>query len=89
VFSNEYQIAVKHLRERVRRSGVPQIEIAARLNRPPTYLSKALLGRQSMTLIEMRSICRAAGIPFSQWVAEMDAALDAGPQEPQEPQPSG
>lgn len=81
MFSADYQFAVKHLREQVVRSGVPQTEIAARLNRPSTYLSKALLGRQSLTLIEMRNICRAAGIPFSKWVAEVDATLDAGQQE--------
>jgi transcriptional regulator with XRE-family HTH domain len=75
VFSEEYRVCVEHLRLAVSESGLTQKVIAERLQRPTPYLSKVLNGRQFATLVEMRAICIAAGIPFLEWVKTLDDAL--------------
>lgn len=67
---------LRHLQEAVAGSGMRHIDIAARLNKPKAYLSKVLNGQQVLTLIEIRNICRAAGVPFNEWVVELDRILD-------------
>lgn len=67
---------LRHLQEAVAGSEMRHIDIAASLNKPKAYLSKVLNGQQVLTLIEIRNICRAAGVPFSAWVVELDRILD-------------
>jgi transcriptional regulator with XRE-family HTH domain len=66
---------VEHLRLAVSESGLTQKVIAERLQRPTPYLSKVLNGRQFATLVEMRAICIAVGVPFLEWVKTLDDAL--------------
>jgi len=76
LFAEDYGVLVEHLREATQRSGYSQVEIAQRLNKTPVYLSKVLNQRQVMTLIEVRDICRAADIPFTEWIKDLDRELD-------------
>lgn len=68
---------VEHLQAAVKASGFTQIEIAQRLSMQQSYVSRVLNGRQSVTWVEVRRICMAAGIPFLKWTAELDALLQA------------
>ena len=43
-------------------SGLTQTEMATRLGRPQSYVSKYEIGERKLDFLELREICRVAGI---------------------------
>jgi transcriptional regulator with XRE-family HTH domain len=52
------------LRDLRRQAGLRQIELAARLGLPQSFISKYESGERSLDLFELRKICAALDIPF-------------------------
>lgn len=75
MFREDYQVFLEELRKAVRRSGLNQTELAARLGRHRQYVSKVLRGEQTLTIIEIRDICNAAEISFIKLVTDLDERL--------------
>ncbi len=74
-YSAEYGVFVRHLRAAVERGPFTQAELAAKLGKPQSYISKVLAGYQALTMPEARKLLYAANVPFVEWVRELDAAL--------------
>ena len=49
-------------------AGLTQAELAGRLRRPQSYVSKYETGEQRLDLIELDTVCEAAGIPLTEFV---------------------
>lgn len=60
-YTNDYQRLLKMLVDARRRSGVTQQELAKRLGRPQSFVSKVEHGERRIDVIEFIEICRAIG----------------------------
>lgn len=72
---------IASLRTEIDATGLQRVEIANKLGKPKSYLSKILRGNQVAAFTEVRAICLAAGIPFVEWVAKVDQAIRTEVQE--------
>lgn len=58
-----------HLR---REAGLRQIELAKRLGKPQSYVSKYELGERRLDLLELSQICEAVGISLEELVRRFE-----------------
>lgn len=63
------------LREMREDAGLTQVQLAERLGKPQSYISKAESGDRNLDLLEVRDFCRACGKNFVDFVAALDALL--------------
>lgn len=66
---------VSLLREIRIEAGLTQIELAARIERDQTFVSKYESGQRRLDVLEMREICQAIGITLEQFVKRLEKAL--------------
>ena len=86
MYSPEYALFVQHLRTAIQGSTLQQIELADKLGKRQSYISKILAGYQAITVVEAWALLDAAGISFSAWAHELDEALKAQRQQASEEQ---
>lgn len=63
------------LRELRRGAGLRQSDLAARLGRPQSYVSKYESGQRKLDIVELREICTAIGTTLEELVAKFDRGL--------------
>jgi transcriptional regulator with XRE-family HTH domain len=67
------------LREKLRemrvRSGFTQVQLALRLGKPQSYLSKVESGERKLDFLEIRNYCLACNQDFVAFAAMMEALL--------------
>lgn len=63
------------LREIRLEAGLRQVDLAERLNLPQSFVSKYESGERRLDLIEVRKICRAAGITLVDFVRRFESTL--------------
>jgi transcriptional regulator with XRE-family HTH domain len=76
VHTAEYAALLDLLREARRRAGVTQVELAARLNKSQSFVSKVEVGETRLDVIQLRTILRALGTSLREFVTRLDARLD-------------
>jgi len=57
--------SIKNIRKE---SGLTQVELANKLQRPQSYISKYEKGERRLDLIELSEICKACGVSLSKFV---------------------
>lgn len=62
-------------------AGLPQQELAARLGRPQSYVSKYETGERRLDVLELREVCRACGVRLPDFAARLEQAFDTEPPE--------
>jgi len=75
--SSEYNQFLEHLRATRKASGLTQEQVAQRLGKPQSYVSKTMNGERRMDLIEILAFCDAIEKPAVDFVAEFVAELVA------------
>ncbi len=75
VSSEDYRRFRQLLRELRRQAGLSQTELAERLNRPQSFVSKAESGERRIDIIELRSFCQALGISLPEFIEQLEQAL--------------
>jgi len=75
IFRIEYKTLLELLHEVRRRAGVTQVELALRLNRTQAWVSKSEVGERRLDLLEVRDYVEALGLPFPEFVQQLEAAL--------------
>jgi len=70
VFSREYRIFLRCLRESRKRSGVTQVQLAERLGQAQSWVSKCERGERRLDIVEVRAFCQAIGVPFVGFVTD-------------------
>jgi transcriptional regulator with XRE-family HTH domain len=63
------------LREMRIKAGLTQAELASRLHRDQTFVSKYETGERRLDILELRDVCRAIGIDFKQFIRALDTNL--------------
>lgn len=59
IHSGEYRALVELLRDVRRRAGLSQADLAERLGRPQSWVSKVEVGERRLDLEELRQVCQA------------------------------
>ena len=63
------------LREMRIKAGLTQAELASRLHRDQTFVSKYETGERRLDILELRDVCSAIGIDFKQFIRALDTNL--------------
>lgn len=66
----EYRRFLARLRAARERAGLTQAEVAKRLRRPQSFVSKCEAGERRLDVIELAAFARLYGRPLSSFVAE-------------------
>jgi transcriptional regulator with XRE-family HTH domain len=74
-FTPEHQALCELLRQVRREAGVTQVELAVRLKRDQTFISKYESGERMLDVIEVRKICVALEIPLEKFVRRWERLL--------------
>lgn len=76
VFSDSYELLVQALTEARRAASVTQVELAARLKKPQSFVSKMERGERRLDFVELVAVVRALSLDERQF---LDALLRALP----------
>lgn len=66
---------VSLLREIRIEAGLTQMELAERIERDQTFVSKYESGQRRLDVLELREICQAVGITLEEFVKRLEKAL--------------
>ncbi|MCD6282162.1 helix-turn-helix transcriptional regulator [bacterium] len=58
VFSKDYQIAIKRLKEARLEAGLTQAEVAKKIGKPQSYISKIECGERRVDIAELKILAR-------------------------------
>jgi transcriptional regulator with XRE-family HTH domain len=56
-------------------AGLRQVDLAKRLRRPQSFVSKYESGEKTLTFIEVKEVCKALGISLTKFVKRFEASL--------------
>jgi transcriptional regulator with XRE-family HTH domain len=76
IFSKDYAILLKHLREARIEMGLTQGELAERLGQSQSFVSKCERGERRIDVIELRYFCKSIGVSFEDFVQQLTSELD-------------
>jgi len=65
-------ILLEALKKIRKESGQTQMELAAKLHRPQSYISKYEKGERRLDLIEISEICKACNVSLSKFARTLD-----------------
>lgn len=65
------------LLKRIRQErGIRQVELAGQLGVPQSFVSKYESGDRRLDILELRKVCKALGIPFEEFIRELEENLN-------------
>jgi transcriptional regulator with XRE-family HTH domain len=74
--SSPEQVTFCKLLKQVRRgAGLNQVDLAQRLGEPQSFVSRCETGQQRLDVLELRQVCRALGIPLSEFTQRLERLL--------------
>ncbi|MGA9852265.1 MAG: helix-turn-helix transcriptional regulator [Gammaproteobacteria bacterium] len=66
------------LRDLREAAGLRQVDLAARLKRPQSFVSKYESGEKTLDFLEVREVCRALGTSLADFVRRFEDEADEG-----------
>ncbi len=72
----QYRHLLALLREVRQNAGLTQTELANKLGKPQSYVSKYEAGERSLDLMELLKLCATIGIPLTNFVAKFENYKD-------------
>jgi transcriptional regulator with XRE-family HTH domain len=75
IYTEEYAVFAKRLRTARLEAGLKQTELAARLGKPHSYISRIENRQIRVDVIELREICHALGVSFRAFVNALEDEL--------------
>ena len=79
IYTREYKVLLRILRETRERAGVTQVELARRLAQTQSYVSKIEGGDRRLDLVQLRTILVALGTTLKDFVSRFEDALEERP----------
>lgn len=73
IYSHDYELLLRLLREARRNADVSQIELAKRLRLTQSTISKCERGELRLDAVQLRNWCHAMGVSFPDFTAAFDA----------------
>ena len=71
----EYSSLLSLLRQIRLDANMRQVDLAERLGQPQSFVSKYESGERRLDILELRSLCKAAGITLGQFVSRLEERL--------------
>ena len=75
-FRPEYELLLQRLIEARKKAHVTQKQIAAKLGKPQSHVSKCETQEREINITDLRLWCLALGIPLSDFVREWEEVLE-------------
>ena len=75
IHSAQYRVFLKSMRRARTRAGLTQGDLAARLSKTQSFVSKCERGERRIDIVELRQFCAAWGLTLKQFVVDFEAAL--------------
>ncbi len=79
IYTREYKVLLRVLRETREHAGMTQVELARRLSQTQSYVSKIEVGDRRLDLIQLRTILVALGEGLGDFVSRFEGALEERP----------
>lgn len=76
IFSDSQEKFQELLRTVRNNSGLSQVELAKKLGRPQSFVSKYENGERRLDIVELREICQILEIPLSTFVKRFEKTLN-------------
>jgi transcriptional regulator with XRE-family HTH domain len=73
IYSAEYQRLCALLRDLRQEAGLTQVEVAARLEEPQSFVSKYESGERRLDVIELAQVAEAMGVPMRAVLGRFEA----------------
>jgi transcriptional regulator with XRE-family HTH domain len=71
----EERVLLSLLRRARQQLGITQTELAGRLGRPQSFVSKYESGERRLDLIELRRVCKALGLPLKDLISRFESEI--------------
>lgn len=75
IYSEEYDLLRKLLRDVREEKGLTQTDVAERLGQTQSFVSKIERGERRLDLLELRSFCNAVEIPLGRFITRFEREL--------------
>lgn len=72
---SQQALFLKTLREAREDMGLTQVELAKRLKRHQSFVSKSELGERRLDVIELRLVCKGIGITLADFIKRLEQNL--------------
>lgn len=75
IYNNKYRVLIDRLVKVRKKSDLTQLELAGRLGKDQTYISRIERLQRRVDVIELRAICRAIGIDFVEFIHAFEQVI--------------
>ena len=75
LYTQRQRILLDLLRETRKEAGLRQDDVAKRLGRPQSFVSKYESGERRLDILELYDICKAMGLTLNDFVEKLQAIL--------------
>lgn len=75
IFTREHAVLVAALRDLRLRAGMTQVDLAAKLGRSQSFVTKAETGERRLDVVQLRQVCRILGTTLPLFIAEFEKRL--------------
>ncbi len=77
IYSRDYAVVLRLLKEARKRAGMTQVEFAKRLQQSQSFVSKVERGDRRLDIVQLRTICHILGQTLPEFVERLETALRA------------
>lgn len=75
IYTHEYAVVRRLLREAREQAGLTQVQFAERLQQSQSFVSKLERGDRRIDVIQLRTICRLLGLSLHEFVERLEREL--------------
>ena len=75
IYSAEYTLLLRKLRDARKQSGMTQQELAQKLRQTQSFISKCERGERRLDVVELRRWCSAIRVPFADFCRDFEKSL--------------
>jgi transcriptional regulator with XRE-family HTH domain len=68
VYASRYQFLLKQLIKAREMAGLTQLEVATKLKKPQSFISKIELGERKIDFVELEDLCRIYNLPITNFI---------------------
>ena len=75
IFTQHQKVLLELLRDIRSKAKLRQEDVAAKLSRPQSFVSKYESGERRLDILELREVCQALGITLAKFVSRLERKL--------------
>ena len=75
IYTREYAVVLRLLREARKEAGLTQTELAKKLKQSQSFVTKVERGDRRLDIIQLRTMCQTFGLTLAEFVSRLERAL--------------